>query len=268
MTGRPRPALRRYPERECLIAGPRVQTRRRQAGRLLSTGRGVSKANQSSPKPGVRVSGSRKTAPATGQNAAMECFRRAALAEVSDLLMGRLFAKAMALSQMSMQIIRMIDARKRAAQGERPDASANRWRPRWQRRVHNPARLPQIRRTPCQVSRPASAPSPRPADHRRARSGCSPDRVLLERQEAHAEQEHVLVRGWRDRAAGLGRAVQARGLSPRLRCDFGATLHGYAMEIPAGARADDGTIVVHYVIITRLPNGLNMARSIRHSSPA
>jgi hypothetical protein len=40
------------------------------------------------------------------------------------------------------------------------------------------------------------------------------------------------------------------------------------MEIPAGARADDGTIVVHYVIITRLPNGLNMARSIRHSSPA
>jgi hypothetical protein len=32
-------------------------------------------------------------------HAAMECFRRAALAEVSDLLMGRLFAKAMALSQ-------------------------------------------------------------------------------------------------------------------------------------------------------------------------
>jgi hypothetical protein len=58
-------------------------------------------------------------------HAAMECFRRAALAEASELSVGRLFAKAMALSQMSMQMMRMIDARKRAAPGAWPSASAN-----------------------------------------------------------------------------------------------------------------------------------------------
>src|SRR5208282_4544699 len=48
------------------------------------------------------------------------------------------------------------------------------------------------------------------------------------------------------------RAEMQTGLSPRLQSDPVGTLHGYAMEVPAGTRAGDGTAVIHYTTIYKV----------------
>jgi hypothetical protein len=57
-------------------------------------------------------------------HASMACFRRAVAVGLSDQMMSRLFATGTALSRMSMQLVRAIDARKRAAPGARAAATA------------------------------------------------------------------------------------------------------------------------------------------------
>jgi hypothetical protein len=118
----------------------------------------------------------------SAHHAAMECFRRAALPDVSDVMMLRLYARAAALSRLSSQLIQALERRQAAttrparptgqpaAVGARPAAAAGTQHPLPSERQPAPPAMPHERQPAPQPSpampherQPAPQPSPAPA---------------------------------------------------------------------------------------------------------